>query len=143
MLLYRGLDAQTAGEQVLRKRMVLAPQFHENHVFMGTFLYNLLLGRSWPARAEDVADAERICRQLGLSPLMERMPGGLQQLVGETGWQLSHGERSRCYLARALLQGGELVILDESLASLDPLTLQQTLRCVSENAESVMLIAHP
>ena len=32
------------------------------------------------------------------------MPAGLWQIVGETGWQLSHGERSRLYIARALLE---------------------------------------
>jgi hypothetical protein len=35
----------------------------------------------------------------------------LQQEVGETGWQLSHGEKSRLYIARALLQGADLIIL--------------------------------
>ena len=48
------------------------------------------------------------------------MPAGLFQPVGETGWQLSHGERSRIYMARALLQGADLVVLDESFAELDP-----------------------
>jgi len=47
-------------------------------------------------------------------------PGGLMQMVGETGWQLSHGEQSRLYIARALLQRAELVVLDESFAALDP-----------------------
>jgi ABC-type transport system involved in cytochrome bd biosynthesis fused ATPase/permease subunit len=77
----------------------------------------------------DPAEAEAICRALGLGPLLERMPAG-QQPVGETGWQLSHGERSRLYIARALLQGADLVILDESLAALDPETLRQALGCV-------------
>ena len=47
--------------------------------------------------------------------------------VGETGWQLSHGERSRVYMARALLQGADLVVLDESFAELDPDSLQRCL----------------
>jgi ATP-binding cassette subfamily B protein len=51
----------------------------------------------------------------------------LVQMVGETGWQLSHGERSRIYLARALLQDAPLVVLDESFAALDPETLSQCL----------------
>ena len=61
---------------------------------------------------------------------MERMPAGLLQMVGETGWQLSHGERSRLYIARALLQDAELVVLDESFAALDPENLQHALACV-------------
>ena len=55
-------------------------------------------------RREDVAEAEAICRELDLGPLLARMPSGLEQLVGESGWQLSHGERSRLFIARSLLQ---------------------------------------
>ena len=62
----------------------------------------------------------RTCRALGLGPLLDRMPGGIYQMVGETGWQLSHGEKSRLYIARALLQSADLTILDESFAALDP-----------------------
>jgi ABC-type transport system involved in cytochrome bd biosynthesis fused ATPase/permease subunit len=64
-------------------------------------------------------------------------------LVGETGWQLSHGERSRLYIARALLQGANLVILDESFAALDPHTLHQVLGCVLERGPTLLVIAHP
>jgi ATP-binding cassette, subfamily B, bacterial len=71
------------------------------------------------------------------------MPAGLLQMVGETGWQLSHGERSRLYLARALLQNADLVVLDESFAALDPENLQYALRCVRERAAALLVIAHP
>jgi ABC-type transport system involved in cytochrome bd biosynthesis fused ATPase/permease subunit len=71
------------------------------------------------------------------------MPAGLWQLVGETGWQLSHSERSRLYMARALLQGAPMLILDESFAVLDPETLQHVHQCVLEHAPTLMVIAHP
>lgn len=71
------------------------------------------------------------------------MPSGLQQLVGETGWQLSHGERSRVYLARALLQGGELLVLDESFAALDPKNLARALDCTLRRAKTLLVVAHP
>jgi len=71
------------------------------------------------------------------------MPGGLMQMVVETGWQLSQGERSRLFLARALLQNAELVVLDESFAALDPETLKTALECVLRRARTVMVIAHP
>jgi ATP-binding cassette subfamily B protein len=67
----------------------------------------------------------------------------LLQTVGETGWQLSHGERSRLYMARALLQRADLVILDESFAALDPENLQRALRCVLTRAATLLVIAHP
>ena len=84
-----------------------------------------------------------MCRELGLGELLDRMPAGLLQMVGETGWQLSHGERSRLYIARALLQGSEMMIFDESFAALDPETLRQSLSCVLRRAPTLMVIAHP
>ena len=82
-------------------------------------------------------------RALGLGDLLDRMPAGLFQMVGETGWQLSHGERSRLFMARALLQGADLTILDESLGALDPETLSECLRCALTRVPTLMVIAHP
>ncbi len=48
------------------------------------------------------------------------MPSGFQQMLGESGWQLSHGERSRLYIARTLLQKADMIVLDESFGALDP-----------------------
>src|SRR5207253_6448750 len=126
-----------------RRRVVAAPQFHENHVLAATFAFNLLLSRQWPPAQRDLEEAEALCRELGLGDLLDRMPAGLMQMVGETGWQLSHGERSRLFLARALLQGAEMVILDESFGALDPETLRQCLRCTRSRAATLMVIAHP
>jgi ATP-binding cassette subfamily B protein len=143
LLLLQGLDWQTLGAGGWRRRVVAAPQFHENHVLTGTLAFNLLMGRCWPPRPEDLDEAETVCHKLGLGDLLERMPAGLLQMVGETGWQLSHGERSRLFIARALLQGADLVILDESFAALDPETLRASLRCTLGYAPTLLVIAHP
>ena len=143
LLLLDGLDRETLGAEGWRRRVVLVPQFHENYVFTGTFAFNLLMGRGWPARTADLERAEAVCVALGLGPLLDRMPARMLQLVGETGWQLSHGEKSRLYIARAYLQGAEILILDESLAALDPQTLGNTLQFVLDKAPAFMLIAHP
>jgi ATP-binding cassette subfamily B protein len=143
LLLLRGLDRETLGAHTWRRQVVLVPQFHENHVLTGTFAFNALMGRGWPPSDGDFQEVINVCRSLGLGPLLARMPAGPLQMVGETGWQLSHGERSRLYMARALLQGGALLILDESFAALDPQTLRQTLTFVLERASTVLVIAHP
>ncbi len=143
LLLLRGLDRQTLGEQGWRQRVVSAPQFHENHVLTETFAFNLLMGRRWPPREEDMREASAICRELGLEPLLNKMPAGMLQVVGETGWQLSHGERSRVYIARALLQDAEVVIFDESFAALDPENVRLALDCVLRRASTLLVVAHP
>jgi ATP-binding cassette subfamily B protein len=143
LLLLTGLDRHTLGSHGWRRRIVAAPQFHENHVLSNTFAFNLLMGRGWPPRWQDIQEADEICRELGLGPLLDRMPGGMMQMVGETGWQLSHGEQSRLYIARALLQRAELIVLDESFAALDPETLSLSLKCVLNRASTLVVIAHP
>lgn len=143
LVLARGLDMSCLGETGWRARVSAAPQFHENHILTESFAFNLLMGRSWPPRPEDLAEARAVCQELGLGPLLERMPGGMWQMVGETGWQLSHGEQSRLFIARALLQQGDVVILDESLAALDPENMAKALRCLRARAPSLVVVAHP
>ncbi len=142
LLLLGGLDRHTVGDD-WHRHVTAAPQFHENHIFSGTLAFNLLMGRQWPAPDDDIAEAEALCRELGLGELLDKMPGGIHQPVGETGWQLSHGERSRIFLARALLQKAEVTILDESFASLDPATMDQCLRTALDRTETLVVIAHP
>jgi ATP-binding cassette subfamily B protein len=143
VVLLGGLDRGTVGQARWHQQIVAAPQFHENHVFGASFAFNLLMGRSWPPAPADLHEARALCDELGLGDLVARMPGGLFQMVGETGWQLSHGERSRLFIARALLQRASLIILDESFAALDPETLRRTMRCVLARAPTTLVVAHP
>ncbi len=142
LLLLNGLDRATLGSS-WHQLATEAPQFHENHILGGSLAFNLLMGRNWPPTADDLAKAHGLCVELGLGGLLDRMPAGLLQQIGETGWQLSHGERSRVFLARALLQDARLTILDESFAALDPMTLQACLNCALTHARTLIVIAHP
>jgi ATP-binding cassette subfamily B protein len=143
LLLLRGYDRQTLGADEWRSKVVIVPQFHENHIFTETFGFNLLMGRRWPPTTQDLAMAEMVCRELGLGDLLDRMPAKFDQPVGERGWQLSHGERSRLFIARALLQDADVIILDETFGTLDPENLQRAMNCVLQRAPTLMVIAHP
>jgi ATP-binding cassette subfamily B protein len=142
-LLLWGMDLKAVGKNEWRKRVVIAPQFHENHVLTETFGFNLLMGRRWPPLNKEVKEALTICKELGLGPLLEKMPAGFNQMIGEGGWQLSHGERSRLFIARALLQKSDLIILDESFAALDPENMYRCLTFVFEHAQALIVVAHP
>jgi len=132
-----------AGHVSRAGRVVAVPQYHRNHLFAGTLAFNLLLGRAWPPTQEDLDEAERLCRALHLGPLLDRMPGRLNQLVGETGWQLSDGELARVYAARALLQDPAVVLLDETLSALDPLTAAACRDAIAAHARALVLTHHP
>ncbi len=141
-LLLAGLDRDTLGPH-WQRLATEAPQFHDNHILSGTLAFNLLLGREGPHGPADQDEAQVLCEELGLGPLLARMPAGLHQHVGETGWQLSHGEKSRVFLARALLQKAPLTVLDESFAALDPATLRQCLQTAVRRSQALVVVAHP
>jgi ATP-binding cassette, subfamily B, bacterial len=143
LLLAGGVDPHICGEAMWRRLIATAPQYQENHIFSASLAFNLLMGGCWPAGPQELTEAREVCNEIGLGPLLGRMPGGLMHMVGETGWQLSQGERSRVFLARALLQRSQLIILDESLAALDPENIRKAAECALRRSQGLILIAHP
>lgn len=72
------------------------------------------------------------------------MPARLDTIVGEGGRELSGGQRQRIVLARALLAGAPVLVLDEPTAHLDPGTAGELVRDVfsAANDRTVLLITH-
>lgn len=137
-----GLDIAAYGRLGWSKQVLAVPPNQDDHLFSGPLAFNLLLGRSWPPTPTDLQQAESVCRELGLGPLLDRMPGGLYQAVGEVGWRLSQGERSRIAIARAVLQNAQVIALDESLGSLDPETAELTLGALMRHAPALVIVMH-
>lgn len=137
-----GLDLASVGQRSWRQRVCLAPQFHENMIFPETLAFNLLMGRRWPASNEDLKQAQIVCGELGLGDLLQRMPGGLMQMVGDGGWPLSHGEAARVQIARAVLQEPSVLILDESLGPLDPRSFARAIECLRDRIPTLVVVAH-
>ncbi|MCU0658421.1 MAG: ATP-binding cassette domain-containing protein [Polyangiaceae bacterium] len=143
LVLVADSDHHSLNSEAWRRVVAIAPQFHENHIYANTMAFNLLMGRRWPPSAQDIEEAEALCEELGLGPLLQRMPNGLTQNVGENGWQLSHGEKSRVFIARALLQRADVLVLDESFGALDPETLELCMATVLRHSKTLIVIAHP
>jgi len=75
---------------------------------------------------------------------LERLPDGLQTLVGESGFGLSVGERQRIQIARVLVAKPKILILDEATANLDYATEAEVKKTVDEirKENTVIVIAH-
>lgn len=142
-LLCNDRDLPSLGHRHWRKTICWVPQYHANYLFSATLLFNLLIGRNWPPAPADVEDAENVCEKLGLTPLLQKMPAGILQSVGEMGWQLSQGERSRVFLARALLQNPDFLLLDESIGALDSATSLKILSNLKNEPSAILLCMHP
>jgi thiol reductant ABC exporter CydC subunit len=113
-----GRDIRGYNPEDVRKRIAYAPQ--PVYLFSGTLRDNLVLVLPEASESELQAAVE----DAGLGPLVKRLPRGLDGRVGSQGEQLSGGERQRVAVARTLLSGAGLIILDEPTAGLDATSAQ-------------------
>jgi ABC-type multidrug transport system fused ATPase/permease subunit len=112
----------------------------ESFLFNGSIRENLSMGKPTATDAElwgavDAANARQF---------IERLPDGLESVVGERGVKLSVGEKQRLSIARALLKDPPILILDEATASVDTATerlIQEALEHLMANRTSIV-IAH-
>ncbi|MEU1182956.1 ABC transporter ATP-binding protein [Streptomyces sp. NPDC005820] len=109
-------------------------------VLSGSLRANLLLGN--PEADEDTV--RRVLKTTRLDGLADRLPQGLETLVGHRGTKLSGGERQRVAIARALLRRPRLLLLDEATSQLDAVNeaaLRDTVADVARTT-TVLVVAH-
>ncbi|HTT86636.1 MAG TPA: thiol reductant ABC exporter subunit CydC, partial [Acidimicrobiales bacterium] len=112
----------------------------DSHVFAASVADNLRIARQ-TASGDECAGA---LRRVGLGPWLASMPDGLDTALGAGGRVLSAGERQRLGMARALLAGGEVLLLDEPTAHLDRSSSLQVLAELLRAAasRSVLVVSH-
>jgi ATP-binding cassette subfamily B protein len=112
----------------------------ESFLFNGSIRENLLMGKP---QATD-AELWRAVIAANAQQFIQRLPDGLESVVGERGVKLSVGEKQRLSIARALLKDPPILILDEATASVDTATerlIQEALERLMANRTSIV-IAH-
>jgi ATP-binding cassette subfamily C protein CydC len=131
-----GIDTVDLSQADVRAVCALVDQ--KAQMFAGTLRENITLG------GPDASDAEieKVLDAAQLSSWVAALPAGLETPVGDDGVSISGGERRRVGVARALLAGGSVLVLDEPTAGLDA---QQADRLIDDvftaaGDRSVMLI---
>ena len=139
----------------LSGRAAWCPQ--EAHLFDSTIRGNLLLARPEPvpepgaastAGDPHAAGAEEQMRTaldaVGLGPLLARLEDGLDTRIGPGGAFLSGGERQRLAVARTLMTGADVILLDEPTAHLDAESGRHMLAELREGLRdrTVILVTH-
>jgi len=114
-ILLDGVDIRDLSISTLRERLGVVLQ--DTFLFSGSVADNLMLDRKRPR-----AELERLTQELGLTPLMERLPQGLDTPLRERGGNLSSGERQLLSVARVALRDPAVLVMDEATAFMDPST---------------------
>jgi ABC-type multidrug transport system fused ATPase/permease subunit len=125
-------------QRALREAVGVVTQ--ESFLFNGSIRDNLLMGKP---QATD-AELWRAVTAANAHQFIQRLPDGLESVVGERGVKLSVGEKQRLSIARALLKDPPILILDEATASVDTTTerlIQEALERLMANRTSIV-IAH-
>ena len=114
--------------------------FQSNTLLRDTLLNNVRLGRP-DATPEQVSEA---LKQAQCEDIVAKLPNGLDTPIGPGGVYLSGGETQRVAVARAILKGSPIVILDEATAFADPENEHLVQKAFEKLAEdrTVLIIAH-
>lgn len=136
-ILLDGQDIRSLPLQELRRQLGVVLQ--DTFLFSGTVADNLRLDRPL-----DDLKLQEVCRDLGLDPLLGRLPEGLDTELRERGGNLSSGERQLLAVARVAIRNPIVLVMDEATAFMDPsteATLQRDLDRLL-NRRTAVVIAH-
>ena len=133
-----GVDVRNIEKRELMKRVAFV--FQNTHLFKDTLLNNIKAARPDATREEVLQAADEAqCKDI-----IDRLPNGLDTLVGTGGTYLSGGENQRIALARAILKDAPIIILDEATAFADAENehqIQLAFERLTQN-KTVLMIAH-
>lgn len=133
-----GVDLRTLEEEV--RAGLFSIVFQDTFLFDDTVAGNLRVARPGITEAEMIAAATAArCHEFIMA-----LPEGYETRVGEGGGRLSGGERQRLAIARAILKGAPVVLLDEATASVDPETSHDIRTALASLCvgKTVVVVAH-
>ena len=136
-ILLDGIDIRELPQATLRQRLGVVLQ--DTFLFSGSVADNLRLDADIPSD-----QLRRLATELGLSPLLSRLPDGLATALRERGGNLSSGERQLLAVARVAIRDPSVLVMDEATAFMDPsteATLQRDLDRLLQQRTAIV-IAH-
>ena len=137
-ILIGGKDISEVDPETLLKNFSIV--FQDVILFNTSIKDNIKIGKK-NATDEEITRAAKIAR---CDDFINKMPEGIDTIIGENGQRLSGGERQRISIARAILKDAPIILLDEATASLDVENESLIQEALSEliKEKTVIVIAH-
>lgn len=133
-----GVDVREVAQETLMKQVAFV--FQDTKLFKKSLLENIRIARPDASREQVLAAAHAA----QCDDILEKMPQGLDTVVGTQGVYLSGGEAQRIALARAILKDAPIIVLDEATAFADPeneYQIQKAFEMLTKG-KTVLMIAH-
>lgn len=133
-----GVDVRQTDPHVLMDQVAFV--FQNTHLFKASILENVRAARPDASREE----ARAALSAAQCDDILEKLPDGMDTIIGTRGTYLSGGEQQRVALARAILKDAPIVVLDEATAFADPeneALIQKAFARLTEG-RTVIMIAH-
>lgn len=133
-----GVDVRHIASRDLMEQVAFV--FQDTHLFKASILDNIRVVRPHSSREEVL----RAAQAAQCSDILEKLPEGLDTVIGSAGVYLSGGEQQRIALARAMLKNAPIVVLDEATAFADPEHEHEIQKALEQltRGKTVLLIAH-
>ena len=133
-----GTDVRQMDPHVLMDQVAFV--FQNTHLFKASILENVRAARPDASREE----VQAALSAAQCDDILEKLPDGMDTILGTEGTYLSGGEQQRVALARAILKDAPIVVLDEATAFADPEneTLIQKAFAALTEGRTVIMIAH-
>jgi len=137
-ILIGGEDISKVDPETLLKNFSIV--FQDVILFNSSIKDNIKIGKK-DATDDEIVMAAKIAR---CYDFIDKMPDGIDTIIGENGQRLSGGERQRISIARAILKDAPIILLDEATASLDVENESLIQEALSEliKEKTVIVIAH-
>ena len=137
-ILIDGIDVRQIDPVELRKNISYLGQ--DSAIFAGTVRENIMYGKQ-EAKDEEITRVAKISQTITFA---NKHPKGFEMPVIERGENLSGGQRQTIALARTLLMGNNILILDEPLQSLDSTTEARVIKALKQELEdkTAIIITH-
>ncbi len=145
LIRFDGADSRNWDPERLAEHVGFLPQ--DAALFAGTIKENIARFRNRLGEEPQAIDEAVVAaaREAGAHDLIQRLPGGYDQLLGPGGRGLSAGQAQRIALARALFRAPAILILDEPNSNLDAEGDQELAQCLARQKQlgtTVFLVAH-
>ncbi len=137
-ILIGGVDVKSFSRKQLMETVSFV--FQNTRLFSTSIVENICIGKE----DANLQDLQRVVLLSQSQEIIDRLPDGLETVLGTAGTYLSGGEQQRISLARALLKNAPVVLLDEATAFADPENEQQIMAALYElgRGKTTLMIAH-